>query len=191
MPGPVERFRAHLFVPTAPGTSGVPVAPPWGMTEDDSQKGLTLIEAVVAASLLLTLAGGVAHLFLLAHRFALVAERMTVAVAAAGSRLDALRAVPWHYDLAGAAPEVAALALSPEDALDRDIAGLHDRLDATGRPLPGVGAGQPAFVRRWALFPPTGDPATGRGIEVCVFAWPAAPGAGPLACLASARTLQP
>ncbi len=161
------------------------------MTKDGSQNGLTLIEAVVAASILLTLAGGVAHLFLLAHRFALAAERMTVAVAAASSRLDALSAIPWHYDLMGAAPEVAALALSPADALDRDIADLHDRLDATGRPLPGVDTGQPAFVRRWALLPSSGDPTTGRGIEVCVFAWPAAPGAAPLACLASARTRQP
>jgi type II secretory pathway pseudopilin PulG len=161
------------------------------MTKDESQDGITLIEAVVAASILLTLAGGVAHLFLLTHRFALGAERMTVAVAAAASRLDALSAIPWQYDLAGAAPDVAALALSPADALDRDIAGLSDRLDATGSPLAGVDAGQPAFVRRWALLPSSGDPTTGRGIEVCVFAWPAAPGVAPMACLASVRTRQP
>lgn len=161
------------------------------MTYDESQHGLTLIETVVAASILLTLAGGLAHLFLQSHRFALAAEQMTVAVAAASARLDALSAIPWHYDLAGAAPDVAALAVSPADALDRNIAGLHDRLDATGWPLPASDAGQPAFVRRWALLPSSGDPTTGRGIEVCVFAWPAAPGATPLACVASARTRQP
>jgi hypothetical protein len=161
------------------------------MTSPESPRGITLIEAVVAASLLLTLAGGVAQLFLLAHRFAIAAEQMTVAVAAATGRLEALSAVPWAYDLAGAEPDVASLALSPSDALDRDTAGLHDRLDAAGSPVAGIDDGQPAFVRRWALLPSIGGATSSRGIEVCVFAWPAAPGAAPLACLASARTRQP
>jgi len=158
---------------------------------DASQRGITLIEAVVAASLLLTLAGGVAYLFLLAHRFALAAEQMTVAVAAATSRLEAMAAIPWFYDVDGAAPEITALALSPPDVLGRDTAGFYDRLDAAGSPLEGIDDGPPAFVRRWALLPLNGDADTSRAMEVCVFAWPPAADAAPLACLASARTRQP
>jgi type II secretory pathway pseudopilin PulG len=161
------------------------------MMRDPSQQGISLVETVVAASLLLTLVGGVAYLFLLAHRFARAAEQTTTAIAAAASRLETLGAVPWTYDLAGGEPDVAALALSPPDVFDRDVSGFFDRLDIAGTPLERVDAGQPAFVRRWALLPPGLDAASSRGIEVCVFAWPAAAGAAPLVCLASARTRQP
>ena len=161
------------------------------MTRNDTQRGITLIETLVAASLLFTLVGGVAYLFLLSHRFAISAEQSTAAVAAAAGRLEALGAVPWAYDLAGGEPEVAALALSPAGTLDLDTTGFHDRLDSSGAVVEGVDVGQPAFVRRWALLPLNGDATSSRGIEVCVFAWPAAVGAAPLVCLASARTRQP
>ncbi|MGE0460974.1 MAG: hypothetical protein AB7Q16_06360 [Vicinamibacterales bacterium] len=156
-----------------------------------SERGTTLVEAVVAASLLLTLAGGVAYLFLLTHRFAMAAEQLTMAVAAATSRLETLMAVPWAYDLAGGEPEAGALDLSPPDVLDRNVAGFSDLVDATGTPVDGDSDVQPAFARRWALLPLNGDASNSRAIEVCTFAWPAPPGAPPLVCLASARTRQP
>lgn len=156
-----------------------------------SERGTTLVEAVVAASLLLTLAGGVAYLFLLTHRFALAAEQMTIAVAAATSRLETLMAVPWAYDLAGGEPEASALDLSPPDVLDRNVAGFSDLVDATGTPVDGDSDVQPAFARRWALLPLNGDASSSRAIEVCTFTWPAPPGAPPMVCLASARTRQP
>ncbi len=156
-----------------------------------SERGITLVEAVVAASLLLTLAGGVAYLFLLAHRFAIAAEQATVALAATASRLETLAAVPWAYDLAGGEPEAHALDLSPPDVLDRNTAGFSDLVDATGMPVDADRDVQPAFARRWALLPLDGDASSSRAIEVCTFAWPAPPGAPPLVCLASARTRQP
>lgn len=156
-----------------------------------SQRGITLVEAVVAASLLLTLAGGVAYLFLLAHRFAIAAEQVTVALAAVTSRLESLAAVPWVYDLTGGEPEVDALGLSPPDALDRNAEGFHDFVDATGTPVDGDDEVQPAFARRWALLPLNGDATSSRAVEVCAFTWPAPAGAPPLVCLASARTRQP
>lgn len=156
-----------------------------------SERGTTLVEAVVAASLLLTLAGGVAYLFLLTHRFAVTADRMTVAVAAAVSRLETLLAIPWGYDLAGGEPEAGALDFSPPDALDRNAVGFYDLVDAAGMPVDDGGDVQPAFTRRWALRALNNDASSSRAIEVCTFTWPAPPGAPPLVCLASARTRQP
>ena len=88
------------------------------------ERGTTLVEALVAASLLVTLVSGVAYLIVQAHRFAVRAERMTVAVVAASSRLERLRAVPWEYDLAGIERDAPALAMSPPDAIDRDVGRL-------------------------------------------------------------------
>jgi hypothetical protein len=109
----------------------------------------------------------------------------------AASRLDALRAIPWEYDIAGAEIRVPALDPSPPDTLGRSVDGFYDRLDAGGIPADEPHAGQPVFVRRWAVVPAPVDPARARGVEVCVFAWPATEGARPLVCAASVRTRQP
>ncbi len=153
-----------------------------------TQRGFTLIEVLLAASLLLTLAGGMAGLLLLSRQLTVRAEQMSVATLAASAQLERLRAVPWRYDPDGSAPVVAALAVSPPGALDRDVDGFHERLDASGRPVT-AGAGEPRLLRRWAIEP--GADAAGLLLEVCVFAWPAAPAARPLVCLASARGRQP
>ena len=160
------------------------------MSNAHAERGTTIVEALVAASLLITLVGGVAHLILQSHRFVVRAEQMTVATIAASARLERLRAVPWEYDLAGAEREAPALEMSPPGALERNVDGFHESLDSAGGPLVGPPPGGAAYLRRWAIVP-IGDGAAARAIEVCVFAWPASGGAPPLACLASVRTRQP
>ena len=66
-----------------------------------TERGTTLVEALVATGLLITIVSGIAYLIVQAHRFAIRAEQMTVAVMTASTRLERLRAIPWEYDLAG------------------------------------------------------------------------------------------
>ncbi len=155
------------------------------------KRGATLVEALIAASLLITLVSGVAYLMVQAHRFAVRAEQMTVAVIAASSRLERLRAVPWEVDLAGIDRDAPALEMSPPEALDRNVDGFHEALDVSGGAVADVAAAAPAYVRRWAIVAADGGGASARSIEVCVFEWPAAASAPPLTCLAAVRTRQP
>ena len=68
-----------------------------GMHIAHNERGTTLVEALVAAGLLITIVSGIAYLIVQAHRFAVRAEQMTVAVVAASARLERLRAIPWEY----------------------------------------------------------------------------------------------
>jgi len=153
-----------------------------------ADRGLTLVETLLAASLLFTMAAGIAGVLVLTRQLAIRANQMTVATLAASARLERLRAVPWSYDLDGSTPDVAALDITPPDTLERNVAGYHEWLDAAGRSAQG-GSDEPAMVVRWAIVP--GADRESRGFEVCVFGWPATPGASPLLCLASARGRQP
>ncbi len=85
------------------------------------QRGTTLLEALLAASLLTTVLAGTAALIVLAHRVGVQVEEATTATLLAATRLQALRAVPWRYEIDGTAPEAAALAYSPPGALEQDI----------------------------------------------------------------------
>lgn len=154
------------------------------------QRGTTLLEALIAASLLTTLVAGTAVLIVLAHRVGVQSEQSTTAVLLAVTRLQALRAVPWRYETDGTAPEVPVLAYSPPGALEQNTTGYWDVTDESGRPLEPP-AGGAAFVRRWALSPVAFASTQTRGVEVCVFVWPAGRDADPLACVADVRTRQP
>jgi hypothetical protein len=155
------------------------------------QHGTTLLEAVVAASLLVTVSAGTASLIVLAHRVGVQTEQGMTATTLAAARLQALRAVPWHYEIDGSLPEVSVLAYSPPDALDRNATGYWDVIDESGGLLGSSEAEGAAFVRRWAVWPVTSGAAQARALEVCVFAWPADGNPVPLACLAGVRTRQP
>jgi len=180
-----------ILLAAACAAAGALLAPLSGMHIAHNERGTTLVEALVAAGLLITIVSGIAYLIVQAHRFAVRAEQTTVAVVAASTRLERLRAVPWEYDLAGMEREAPALAMSPPDALDRDAAGFHETLDASGDAVADVPERTPAYVQRWAIAPAREGGERARAIEVCVFEWPAAESAPPLTCLASVRTRQP
>jgi hypothetical protein len=155
------------------------------------ERGTTLLEAVVAVGLLVSIVAGTASLVLLARRLGAQAETAMAATTIAAARLEALRAVPWEYDLAGGAPEAAALAVAPAEALDRNVPGFWDGLDDAGRLLGVPGSAAAAFVRRWAVWAVPVSRGEVAALHVCVFAWPAREGAPPLVCLASVRARQP
>jgi len=156
-----------------------------------ADRGTTLLESIVAASLLATIAVGTASLILLARRLGDRAEQLITATTLAAARLEALRAIPWHYDIAGAVPDIASLSLSPPDALERNSTGFWDAIDEAGRPRSSPAEPLAAYVRRWAIVPALTGAAQARGIEVCVFRLPVEQTPVPLACLVSARTRQP
>ena len=116
------------------------------------QHGTTLLEAVVAAGLLVTVSAGTASLIVLAHRVGAQTEQGMTATTLAAARLQALRAVPWRYEIDGSVPEVSALAYSPPDALDRNTTGYWDVIDESGRPL----ASSEAKARRSSADGPSG-----------------------------------
>ena len=154
------------------------------------ERGTTLVEAIVAAGLLVTLATGTATLIGLARRLGNSAEQLMAAATLAAARLQALRAVAWEYGLDGSADEVAALAAGDGPTLERNAPGLFEVVDEAGQAV-GPGTGPPAYTVRWAIGATTAALGDTRSLEVCVFSWPTAAGAPPLACVASARVRQP
>lgn len=155
-----------------------------------SDSGATLVEALVAAALLVTVATGTAALILHARQAGRRTEQSMAATSLALARLEALAAVPWEYDFGGGAPEPDALSVAPPDALDRNLPGRSDITDAAGRPVGSAGAETAHFAVRWAAWNVSAN-AQARALEVCVFPWPASLGALPIVCLASARVRQP
>jgi hypothetical protein len=105
------------------------------------------------------------------------ARTSTLTSMLAAQKMEQLRALTWGFDEAGgplsdtttdlsASPErpgvSVGLSPSPAGALEQNVAGYCDFLDATGRPL-GGGATPPAgalFVRRWSVEPLPAKPNT-------------------------------
>lgn len=172
-------------------TPGATLALSVAMDLTHRERGATLVEAIVASALLVTLAIGTASLIVLGRRLSERTEQSMAATSLATARLQALRAIPWDHGLDGAASEAAALAYSPPDALDRNVPGQWQATDPSGRPIGAGGSGGAVFVIRWAIWPVTAGTPDARAIEVCVFPWPGADQTLPLTCLASARTRQP
>jgi hypothetical protein len=102
--------------------------------------GTGLIEAVIATAVVATALGVLAGLSMVAARAIMTARDRSLAVIHAQTKLERLRTQP------------VASPVSPPDALERDVAGNVEYLDASGRVN---GEGNPAerrvFVRRWRV----------------------------------------
>jgi prepilin-type N-terminal cleavage/methylation domain-containing protein len=137
------------------------------------QNGFTLIEVLVAAGLMATLALGVAPLFAIAADRNRGAGLQTLATLFARQKVEEIKG----RDPSG-------LARSPAGSLDSDTDGHFDYLDARGVPMGRAdsstpSAGGAAFVRRWAIAPLSAGPAGVIVIQVLVApAGSASPGAG-------------
>ncbi len=135
------------------------------------RRGFTLVEVVVAVSLMTVVGLSVSTALIAGRAAAVHARERTIGRIAAQSRLATLTSLAFSTstDPSGAAAVVTdtttdftvdppassgvGLRPSPADALWRDTAGYVDYLDATGR---GLGAGadagaRAAYVRRWAI----------------------------------------
>jgi type II secretory pathway pseudopilin PulG len=132
------------------------------------ERGFSLIEAVVAVSLLATGVAAVAQLALVSARAHTSAQRAGVVQQAAREKLEQLRALAWtsdagllpisdwSSDLTTTPPQPGSgvgLGVSPGDTLSSNVEGYCDFLDANGMWLAG-GTRPPrgaAFVRRWSV----------------------------------------
>jgi prepilin-type N-terminal cleavage/methylation domain-containing protein len=132
--------------------------------------GMTLVEVIVAIAVFATACLAAAHLVVLGMRTVQTSGASTVAVAAAAAKIEELHSLVWRFDEAGERISDPALALSPSDALQRNIAGFADYLDQEGQPA-GAGVDPPpgaVYVRRWALRPLAAAPDDTLVIQVLV-----------------------
>jgi prepilin-type N-terminal cleavage/methylation domain-containing protein len=135
-------------------------------------RGFSLIEVLVASTVMTIAMISLAQLSVLSIRVNQVARSTTVTTVLASQKIEQLQSLTFAFDASGApvsdattdttvAPERSAggtgLAPSPADALVQDTTGYCDFLDAFGRPLAHaleVGTAPPpatAFVRRWSI----------------------------------------
>lgn len=154
--------------------------------------GFTLIETVVATAILVTALAGLAQLFVLGVRLTRTSGSHGAALVAAQAKLEGLRSLALAYGPAGEIVTDPALAESPPVALQEDIAGYVDSLDAGGQTVDEE-SGEVAFVRRWAITPIDHLEPEALAIEVCVFRAPAGDALPPAAevCLSTIRSRQP
>ena len=145
----------------------------WTRRKEERKKtsrGFSLVEAIVAVSILVVAVLSIVQLFLYTARSAAIARRLTMGSVMAGDKMEQLRSLAWSYDIVGApitdiqtdltgSPERPSggvgLRTSPSDVLDRNVAGYCDFLDSRGRLLGGGEAtpGDAVFVRRWSVTP--------------------------------------
>jgi prepilin-type N-terminal cleavage/methylation domain-containing protein len=131
-------------------------------------RGFSLIEVLIAASLMTLATVGLAQLSINSIRVNRVARSTTFAIVLASQKMAQLQALTWAADSTGAlvsdtstdtavAPETSAggtgLAASPPGALVANTSGYCDFLDAYGRTLGGGTMPPPAtaYIRRWAI----------------------------------------
>ena len=157
--------------------------------------GFTLLEVLVATTLLFVAVAALAGLSLMATRANVTAKTTTLAALLAAQKIEQLRGLAWGYDALKQPRSDPALAASPPDALTQNTAGYYDFLDASGVSL-GGGLAPPAgaaFVRRWSIQPLPSNPANALVFQVLVRRVPAsASGPAPVfadeAALTTVRT---
>jgi type II secretory pathway pseudopilin PulG len=152
--------------------------------ESCNERGVSLVEVLVAAMIVIAVSAGVAHLLVWSRRAAWSAGSETTAVMLAVQKMEQLRSLPWHVDGSGNAVSDlttnlatdplsstgSGLQPSPRGSLDVNTPGFMDYLGSDGR-WRGTGARAPAgaaFVRRWSIVPLAADPADTLVLSVVV-----------------------
>jgi type II secretory pathway pseudopilin PulG len=141
--------------------------------------GFGLVEALVAASLLVTVAAGAAQVVAAAVRVSREARVRTMTTALAAQKIEQLRSLPFAHtwvgdppvsipatdlttDLSTDPPSDGGPGLQPsiEQTLKANVPFYVDYLDANGRWVGGgTSAGEQAvYTRRWAVRPLPSDP---------------------------------
>jgi Tfp pilus assembly protein PilV len=123
--------------------------------------GFSLLELLVATTLLLAAVAALAGLAVSTVRMNADARAMTDATVLADEKVQELEALPWGD---------ASLAPSPPGSLVATTAGYADYVDALGREL-GSGPTAPAgavYVRRWSIAPVPDASGNALALEVAV-----------------------
>ena len=158
-----------------------------------STSGFTLLETLIATSVLVTVLAGIAQLLIFSTQFAGNSGRRGLAVLAAQAKIEDLRARRFGFDAEGDPVSDPVLAPSPPDTLSGDVEGYSEALDSNADMISVDDKRPGTFSRRWAITPLDGMSPEAVVIEVCVFREPAdqAPLAAAEACLSTIRVRQP
>ncbi|MGQ0736275.1 MAG: type IV pilus modification PilV family protein [Acidobacteriota bacterium] len=150
------------------------------------EAGFTLPEVMVATLLLATAIASVAHLFAMAARSNIAAQRTTFAATLAQEKMEQLRALSWGFDQVGLPIQDyttnlavdppkptggTGLSPSPANVLAANVDGYVDYLDRRGTSL-GSGTDIPVgttYVRRWSVEPLPTNPNGTLIFQVLVF----------------------
>jgi type II secretory pathway pseudopilin PulG len=133
-------------------------------------RGFTLLEVLVATTLLFVAVAALAGLSVMATQANAMAKKTTFAALIASQKMEQLRGLTWGYDALGNPRADVGLTVSPADALRQNTPGYFDFLDASGSSL-GEASSPPAqavFVRRWSIQPLASNPANALVLQVRV-----------------------
>jgi type II secretory pathway pseudopilin PulG len=152
----------------------------------DRCHGFTLVETLLAVSLLTMMVLTMGTVMVLAARASQSGAATDMAAVLAAQKLEQLRALTWGFDVSGtpssdvstnlaSSPEQPAggpgLSLSAADALQRNVEGFSDFLDARGTVLAdGMLPPATVYVRRWSVRPLDGLE-NGIVLQVLVTRW--------------------
>lgn len=117
------------------------------------ERGFSLIETLVAASILTVGVSALAQLLILSTRANASAAATTAAVLLARQKMEELRGLRFGFDLAGNRVSDTSLVASPPGAFGACMEGFCDFVDRFGRPA-GGGTAPPrgaAYIRRWSI----------------------------------------
>lgn len=161
------------------------------MTDTRSPRGFTLIETLIATTLLVTVLAGLAELMATSMRLTRASGQSGAALRAAQAKLESLCALRFGYDDLGVSVTDSRLAPSSSTSLTIDTERYVDWLDASGAVRASADGAE--FVRRWRITSIAADDPETIAVDVCVYAQPAE-GRVPRqadACLATVRVRQP
>ena len=155
-----------------------------------SEHGFTLLETVVATSILVTTLAAVAQLFILGAHLTRQAGASGRALVAAQDKLESLRGQAFTYDPGGSPVTAAALQPSSSTTLGEDTEPYVDWIAADA--MATQTAEGAVMVRRWGVSSLGATTPDAIAIEVCVFRVPGGTDPrGADACMSTIRTRQP
>ena len=155
-----------------------------------SERGFTLLETLVATSILVTTLAGVAQLFILGTHLTRQAGATGRALVAAQDKLESLRGEAITSDPGGFTVTAPALQPSSPTTLGEDTEPYVDWIAADG--VATETAEGAMMVRRWRISSLGATTPDAIAIEVCVFRLPGSTDPrGADACLSTIRTRQP
>jgi len=154
-------------------------------TARSRERGFSLLETLVATSILTVTLAGLAQLLVASMRVNAAARTTTYAALLAQQKMEQLRGLTWGFDLLGlpvadtstnlaaasaAAPGGKGLTPSPPGSLATNTAGYCDFVDRFGRVIGGgtTPPGETVYVRRWSIEPLPASPATAMVLQVLV-----------------------
>jgi prepilin-type N-terminal cleavage/methylation domain-containing protein len=135
-----------------------------------SQRGFSLLEVLVATTIVAVGVAALAQLFAVSTNANKHARATTLATVLAIEKMEHLRGLMWAFDHHGVPLTDPRLAVSPSDALRHNTAGFCDFVNRTGQSL-GEGTAPPpgtTYVRRWSIEPLHADPGNVLVLQVLV-----------------------